>query len=162
MSRLSRYCCIPFYNMFMKRDDPIIKWDDTIPFVFPIDTGQVIKVYDGDTITIASKMPYTSSPMYRFSVRLNGIDTPEIKGKTEDEKTIAVEARNKLTDLIMNQRVTLKNVQNEKYGRILADVYLGDLHINQWMLDQHFAVKYDGGTKNAPESWMRYRLTGKL
>jgi micrococcal nuclease len=146
----------------VSKDDPVIKWDDTVPFVFPIDSGQVIKVYDGDTITIASKMPYASSPMYRFSVRLNGIDTPEIKGKTEDEKTIAVEARNKLTDLIMNKRVTLKNVQNEKYGRILADVYLGDLHINQWMLDQHFAVKYDGGTKNVPESWMRYRLTGKL
>ena len=167
MSRLSRFCCIPFFNShrgshMVSKDDPVIKWDDTVPFVFPIDSGQVIKVYDGDTITIASRMPYASSPMYRFSVRLNGIDTPEIKGKTEDEKTIAVEARNKLTDLIMNKRVTLKNVQNEKYGRILADVYLGDLHINQWMLDQHFAVKYDGGTKNVPESWMRYRLTGRL
>ncbi len=139
-----------------------IKWEDTIPFTFPIVSGQVIKVYDGDTITIASKMPYKDSPMYRFSVRLNGIDTPEINGKTDDEKTIAVEAKNRLTDLIMNKQVDLKNIQNEKYGRILADVYLGDLHINQWMLDQHFAVKYDGGTKKTPENWIRYRLTGTM
>ena len=55
-----------------------ITWDDTIQFVFPIYKGQVIKVYDGDTITIAAYMPYIdSSPLFRFSVRLNGIDTPK-------------------------------------------------------------------------------------
>ena len=47
----------------------------------------------------------------------------------------------------MNKNVTLQNVKNEKYGRILADVYLDDLHINKWMIDQKFAVEYDGKTK---------------
>ena len=65
---------------------PIIELKDTVPFTFPIENGQVIKVYDGDTITIASKLPYDASPLYRLSVRLNGIDTPEIKGKNDDEK----------------------------------------------------------------------------
>ena len=41
----------------------------------------------------------------------------------------------------------------EKYGRILADVYLGDLHINQWMLDNKHAIPYDGGTKHRPDEW---------
>lgn len=59
-------------------------WADTIPFVHPVNSGICIKVYDGDTITIAAKLPYKGSPIYRFSVRLNGIDTPEIKGKTND------------------------------------------------------------------------------
>ena len=54
-----------------------IKWEDTIEFTFPIKGGRVIKVYDADTITIASKLPYDKSPLYRLSVRLNGIDTPE-------------------------------------------------------------------------------------
>ena len=31
--------------------------------------------------------------------------------------------------------MTLQNVQNEKYGRILADVYLDELHINKWLID---------------------------
>jgi endonuclease YncB( thermonuclease family) len=134
----------------------MIKWDDTIPFVFPITEGQVIKVYDGDTITIASKMPYLESPMYRFSVRLNGIDTPEIKGKNADEKEIAKKARDELSALIMNKTVTLKNVQSEKYGRILAEVYLEDVCLNDWMIEKKFAVKYDGGTKQIPESWKTY------
>jgi hypothetical protein len=36
-----------------------IKWEDTQEFTFPIKGGKVIKVYDGDTITIASKLPFT-------------------------------------------------------------------------------------------------------
>ena len=58
-----------------------IKLEDTVEFTFPIKGGRVIKVYDADTITIASKLPYNESPMYRLSVRLNGIDAPEMKGK---------------------------------------------------------------------------------
>jgi endonuclease YncB( thermonuclease family) len=43
--------------------------------------------------------------------------------------------------------VLLKNITTEKYGRILADVYLEDIHINKLMIDQNLAVKYDGGKK---------------
>jgi len=124
-----------------------IIWNDTIEFTYPITSGHVIKVYDGDTITIASKMPYENSPLFRFNVRLNGIDTPEIKSKNENEKILAKKARDSLSQLIMNKNVTLKNVKNEKYGRILSDVYLDDLHVNKWMIDQQFAVEYDGKTK---------------
>ena len=124
-----------------------ISYDETIKFVPPIKNGIVIKVYDGDTITIASKLPYNDSPIYRFSVRLSGIDCPEIKGKDENERNCAELAKKELNDLLMNQLVTLENVKTEKYGRILADVYLGDLHINQWLVDNNYAVTYDGGKK---------------
>jgi hypothetical protein len=124
-----------------------IIWNDTVEFTYPITSGHVIKVYDGDTITIASKMPYENSPLFRFNVRLNGIDTPEIKSKNKNEKALAILARDSLSQLIMNKNVTLNNVKNEKYGRILADVYLDDLHINKWMIDKQFAVEYDGKTK---------------
>ena len=133
-----------------------ISWGDTVPFVHPVNSGVCIKVYDGDTITIAAKLPFKNSPIYRFSVRLNGIDTPEIKGKTDDEKQCAILARDALKDLILGKRVELRNVQNEKYGRILAEVYCDDINLNEWMIAQRFAVKYDGGTKMSPISWMAY------
>jgi endonuclease YncB( thermonuclease family) len=41
----------------------------------------------------------------------------------------------------------LKNLKTEKYGRVLADVYLGDLHVNKWLLDNKYAVPYSGGKK---------------
>jgi endonuclease YncB( thermonuclease family) len=139
-----------------------IKWEDTIEFTFPIKGGRVIKVYDGDTITIASKLPFDNSPLYRLSVRLNGIDAPEIKGKTDDEKTAAKQVKDALSNLILNKYVTLKNIQSEKYGRILADVYIGDLHLNEWLIKEKYAVKYDGGAKKTSVSWLKYMVTGEL
>ena len=52
---------------------PTIEWKDTQAFIPPICEGQVIKVYDGDTITIAAKLPYNDSLLYRFSIRLNAL-----------------------------------------------------------------------------------------
>jgi endonuclease YncB( thermonuclease family) len=142
--------------------DKEIDWKDTIEFVPPVEKGIVIKVYDGDTITIASKLPYLSSPLYRFSVRLNGIDCPEIKSKDENEKQCAQIAKKEMSDLILNKIVILKNVQTEKYGRILADVYIGDLHLNNHMIEKRLAISYDGGTKINPSNWMNYYCKGEL
>jgi len=134
-----------------------VNYKNTVKFVPPITEGVVVKVYDGDTITVASKLPYPESPMYRFQVRLNGIDAPEIKGSNEDEKLAAVYAKNEMIHLVMNKTVQLRNVDTEKYGRLLADVYVGELHVNGWMLDNKLVVPYDGGTKKSPESWIKYQ-----
>jgi endonuclease YncB( thermonuclease family) len=144
--------------------DDNVCWEDTVEFTFPIQGGKVVKVYDADTITIAAKLPYDASPLYRFAVRLNGIDTPEMKGRdiSEEEKTAAKVAREFVVNLVMNKYVRLENIQNEKYGRILADVYVGDLHLNNELLKQRYAVKYDGKTKKKPSSWLKYKVTGEL
>jgi endonuclease YncB( thermonuclease family) len=151
------------YKNYMN-DGTDIKWEDTVEFTFPIKGGRVIKVYDADTITIASKLPYDESPMYRLSVRLNGIDTPEMKGKCvlDDEKEAAKMARDFVSNLVLNKYVRLENIESEKYGRILADVYIGNIHLNEILLKERFAVKYDGGTKIKPTSWIKYKITGDL
>ena len=130
-----------------------ITYENTIPFIPPITSGKVVKVYDGDTFTLAAKLPNTDGPVYRFTVRLNGIDTPEIKGKTATEKELAKKARDALSSLIMNKIIILKNIETEKYGRLLAEVYVDDININNYMVDNKYAVKYDGGTKERPEEW---------
>lgn len=130
-----------------------VEYRDTIPFVPPIQYGKVIKVYDGDTITIASVLPNTTEPIYRFSIRLNGIDTPEIRGKTQEEKELAIQVRDALYEKIYGKMVELRNVGNEKYGRVLAEIYLDGENINQWLVDENFAVAYDGGKKHRPASW---------
>jgi endonuclease YncB( thermonuclease family) len=129
-----------------------VEYKDTVEFVPPIKGGVVVKVYDGDTITVATKLLDSgcfSRPaiLYRFRVRLRGIDTPEIKGSSDTEKTKAIAARDALSAQIMGKEVDLRNLGNEKYGRILADVYFNGVHMNQWMLDQGYAQAYDGGTK---------------
>ena len=67
-----------------------------------------------------------------------------------------------MTNMVLHKIITLKNVQTEKYGRILADVYVDGLHVNKYMLDNHLAVAYDGGTKNSPENWLDYYYKNEL
>ena len=133
-----------------------ITYKDTIPFIPPITEGKVVKVYDGDTITIATKLPYENSPYYRFSVRLKGIDCPEMKTKNKDEKECATIARDFLREELMNKIVILKEIELEKYGRILANVYLNEQNMSLLLCEKKLAVKYDGGTKQSPDNWMEY------
>ena len=128
-------------------------WKNTVAFVPPVTQGKVIKVYDGDTITIASKLPFRNSPIYKFPVRLIGIDSPEIKGKSDAEIALAKQSRDALNDLIFGKTVKLRDVSTEKYGRLLANVYVDGLHVNKWMLDNKYAIEYDGGTKTRPVNW---------
>lgn len=111
------------------------------PFIPEITEGAVVKVYDGDTITIISTLPVEDSKYYRFSVRLLGIDT------AETEKDAAIVARDALSAKILGKTITLRNVTTEKYGRLLANVYLDGECMNDWMLKNGHAVAYDGGKK---------------
>ena len=143
-----------------------VEYSDTVPFVPPVKEGFIVKVYDGDTITLAARLPIVpieEQPIYRFSVRLNGIDTPEIKGKDYDEKEAAKRARDFLSSHVMNKMVTLEDVKLEKYGRLLATVISDSgKNMNQLMVKKRHAVAYDGGTKKSPVSWQKYYDTGAL
>ena len=130
-----------------------ITYKDSEPFIPNIRFAKVIKVYDGDTITVSSKLPYNDSPIYRFSVRLRNIDSPEIKGESEKECILAIQARDALHNLIFGKIIELRNNGKEKYGRLLADIYYNKLHINKWMLDNKYAVLYDGGKKIRGYDW---------
>ena len=162
VSSIKRYLCFRFFSKNKKNNKERristnnlqdADWDNTVPFVPPVTRGKVIKVYDGDTITIASKLPYKSSQMYRFSVRLRGIDSPEIKSKSLAEKDLAMNSKMALSNLILEKNVDLKNISTEKYGRILADVYIDNVNVNTWMLENKLALPYDGGKKSRPPEW---------
>ena len=133
-----------------------VTYETTEKFVPPISYGKVVKVYDGDTITVATPLDNTRAPIYHFSVRLRGIDSPEIRGKTPEEKAAATKAREALSEKIMNRMVFLQNIDMEKYGRVLADVFLEEpgsseaaekQSISEWMLKNHYGVAYTGGKK---------------
>ena len=125
-------------------------------FVAPINHGRVIKVYDGDTITVAAYLPYDKSPLYKFSVRISGIDCPEMRTQNPDEKKIAVIARDTLYKKIFGKIVYLENVANDKYGRILADVMYEGHSCGDLLIESRLAVPYDGGTKISPDNWVKY------
>ena len=132
---MSSILCNPFkslYKSLITKCYPTTPtWNTTVPFKPPIKKGYVIKVYDGDTITIASKLPYLNSKMYRWSVRIRGIDCPEMKTHNKEEKQMAKLAQETLSKMILNNYVMLENVNNDKYGRVLADVYYKKTNISE-------------------------------
>ena len=168
MKRINRnrmghsYSCLTVYpeSIYLPQEIDPKKIENFVP---PVNSGRVIKVYDGDTITIASKLPgLKKSPIYKFSVRLNGIDTPEMRGKNDDEKEMAHKARDALSERIFGKDVFLKNVQTEKYGPLLCDVYLEKENLNKWMIEKRYAMPYDGGTKVSPVSWSEYHENNRI
>jgi endonuclease YncB( thermonuclease family) len=145
---------------FFEEDN--INWKNTIEFIPAIVSGKVIKVTDGDTICIACKIPYEpqmkeSNQIYRFHIRLFGIDTPEMKSKNIEDRKIANLAKDFLTNLILNQIVFLKNLKKDKYGRIVANVYTkNNENISELMVEKKFAYSYFGKTKEPPKNWYEY------
>jgi micrococcal nuclease len=129
-------------------------FQNTPPFVPPITDGKVVKTYDGDTITVAAQL--LGGPIYRFSVRIKGIDCPEMKSKDQNEKEVALKAKAFVQDLLLNQMVRLENVETEKYGRLLADVIYQGASVGDLLVGEHLAVRYDGGHKVVPDNWLEY------
>lgn len=126
-------------------------------YIPQITHGRVVDVYDGDTITIVGYVKHNPD-LFRFSVRLNGIDCPEMKGKNDNERIVAKFAKQYVHDIIYDKIITLEDVSLDKYGRVLAKVMFGSRDIAQELLDKNMAVTYDGGTKICPDNWLTFYL----
>ena len=109
---------------------------------------EYVRNYDGDTVTFNIKQLH---PLvgHNIPIRVRGLDTPEIRGKCEQEKIKAKIARDlvkrELTDA---KKIDLKNVARGKYFRIVANIEADGKDITQILLDNGLAVWYNGGTKN--------------
>ena len=104
--------------------------------------------YDGDTIRFdLPKYPPIAGDDIR--VRVNGIDTPEIKGKCEKEKYDAKQAQQMVADILKDaEQIDLKSMERGKYFRIAADVIVDGENLADMLVEAGVAVRYDGGRKN--------------
>lgn len=104
--------------------------------------ARVVSVYDGDTCTVDIDLGLKMW-VHREKIRLNRIDTPEMRGP---EKEHGKRSRDFLRGLILRREImlqTLKDVQG-KYGRYLGEIWLenenGWHNINDLMVQNGFAV----------------------
>ncbi|MDW3094714.1 MAG: thermonuclease family protein [Gammaproteobacteria bacterium] len=102
---------------------------------FNVGTSSVRSAYDGDSFNIA--------------FRLAHIDAPEIKGKCEHEKILAIQSRNFVRHYFKeNKKIQLKVVTVGKYGRPIVEVRAESGYLNQLLLDKGLARPYDGSRKS--------------
>jgi len=106
-----------------------------------------IRNYDGNTITfnLPGLHPIISE---KISIRVNGIDTPEIKGKCEKEKYDAKQAQQMVADILKDaDQIVLRNMERGKYFRIAADVIVDGENLGDILVETGVAIRYDGGRK---------------
>ena len=112
-----------------------------------VTVSKVISVYDGDTfrVNIDSLPPIVGK---NISIRVNGVDTPEIRGKCQYEKNLALEARDFVRARLSNAKeIKLTNLQRGKYFRVVANVVVDGVSLEQELLDNKLAYEYSGGKK---------------
>lgn len=108
---------------------------------------KVTSIYDGDTFRADIK-GYPPVVGRRMSIRINGIDTPEIKAHCEKEKILARAAKKATVVLLRNaHKIELRNIRRGKYFRLIADVYVDEKSISKELINKHLAVPYYGNTK---------------
>lgn len=98
---------------------------------------KVLKVFDGDSLQ-ATAMDLV------FSIRLCGIDSPEIGTSDQQSQPLSREARSYLENLLNNREITLKNYGTDSYHRQLAEVFIDGNNINIEMIRQGLAEVYKG------------------
>jgi endonuclease YncB( thermonuclease family) len=161
--------------MDIKDNNAFVNYGLTTPF-FTLNgqcsKGRLVDIVDGDSVYVI--LPVFNN-YYKYSVRLNGIDTCEMKSKNEQLKKRAILARNTLLKLVDEKidvmsditKVDVKNFLNEnvivvwveclefdKYGRLLANVYALDDNdkktgdsFSDHLLKKDLAYAYMGKTK---------------
>lgn len=128
--------------------------------------GSVDRVYDGDTIWVTLDLGFDM--LFRCSIRLKGIDTPESKinikkyPERKKEKALAKIAKKRMKELcgkevwVESKKLlkgsTKENVKEstakEKYGRVLGNIYQMDgTNIADVLIKEGYAIKYSGKKK---------------
>lgn len=108
--------------------------------------------YDGDTCYVLA--PALPEPLQKMSVRILGIDTPEMRAECAEEKKLALKGREFANKMFRSaEKIEFDNLKWDKYGgRVLADVYLDGKSYKDEIINSGLAKPYDGGTK---ESWCK-------
>ena len=115
---------------------------------------KVDRVVDGGTIDVVLDLGFDI--MFKSRVRLYGIDTPESRTRNKDEKVRGKMAGSFLKDAVDSGvqvviQTKLKDSRG-KYGRVLGNVIVDGININQQMIDNYLAVAYFGQSKNDIEA----------
>lgn len=108
--------------------------------------AKVISNYDGDNITV--EVSVWLGQVLTTSVRVDGINTPEIRGKCQVEKELAIEVKKRTRELT-TAGVSLNSVRWGKYAkRVIALVTLKDgRNLADVLIAEGHARPYSGGKR---------------
>lgn len=123
--------------------------------------AKVLKVLDGDTVDIDLDLGF-NIVLANQRVRLAGIDTPESRTTNSEEKVRGQLSKKKVAEKLpvgswVKIETQKSDSNDDKFGRILAVFILEDgTSLNQWMIDNNYAVLYNGENKELVQEMHQY------
>lgn len=99
-------------------------------------TGKVVKVADGDTITVLHGSE-------QIKIRLAGIDAPE---KAQPFGNVAKQS---VSEMVFGKEVRVVEQGRDRYGRTIGRIYQGDIDVSAEQIKQGMAWVYRKYTKEA-------------
>lgn len=134
--------------LLQQQGKPLSQSSDT-PETQAFENVSVASVYDGDTFKINLNC---SVAVYceKVPVRVLGVDTPEIKGKTAKEKRLAQKAKAFTKNFLAQRPVSLTDCGRDKYFRLLCNVTNGQgQNLAQELIKRDLGYEYWGGKKSS-------------
>jgi micrococcal nuclease len=123
---------------------------DRDPYIYRI--KEIHKIVDGDTIDASIDLGFSISLEKR--IRLAGVDTPESRTTDLKEKAMGLESKEWLKKKLEGAKDIIIKTElpdsTEKYGRIIGHLFINgqETSLNNQMIDEGYALAYDGGTKD--------------
>jgi micrococcal nuclease len=123
---------------------------DRDPYIYRI--KEIHKIVDGDTIDASIDLGFDISLEKR--IRLAGVDTPESRTTNLKEKAMGLESKEWLKKKLEGAKDIIIKTElpdsTEKYGRIIGHLFINgqETSLNNQMIDEGYALAYDGGTKD--------------
>ena len=112
--------------------------------------SKVTKVVDGDTIKCDIDLGF-DIVLSNQTIRLFGIDTPESRTKDLEEKYYGNISKQFLNDYCpKGSYITLRTHLDKKgkFGRILGEIIVNKVNLNEQMIEENLAVEYHGQSKD--------------
>ena len=120
--------------------------------------SKILRVVDGDTVDVDIDLGF-GMWMHKERVRIMGIDTPESRTRDKVEKKFVLASKARLKELMPVGSMQTLHTQIDKsgedkkgkFGRILGDFMIDTKFVTDIMINEGYAVKYQGQNKEDVE-----------
>jgi len=108
---------------------------------------KVVRVIDGDTVVVDIDLGF-GIEMRNQTIRLRGVDTPEVRTRDDIEKMYGNIAKDYVEHMLLSQEetdgyVVLKSYSHSgKYGRTLGDFIVKGSSLASMIIEEHVGVEY--------------------
>lgn len=113
-----------------------------ISMILPVQASRVVHFYDGDNMIVIQGGIKTK-------VSLACIDAPELK------QAFGQRARKSLKAMVGNSDFSLRVLNKDRFGRLVAEVFARDRNVNKTLVEQglaHFQSSYKNGCEGYGEA----------